>query len=224
MPLKPNDRYLRPSDRYVRPSDRYLWPNDRYLWPKHRYLWPNNRYLWPNDRYLWPVLGVRETVAVHRLGALEGGTSPPSNASLGVALHRVTPPIALQNVRTPGEGVSQLSPPPPPPPRPPPKVDLWSPVQPHKWHAGTVAMLCACSPQRPPSFRCLSSPVSVYAEAHKWHNAYPLNPWGSRCFSDAALGLVVGGDWCVGPRAHDAYDSGLAMAAQAASILGSTHN
>ena len=28
------------------------------------------------------ALGVRETVAGHRLGALEGGTSPPSNASL----------------------------------------------------------------------------------------------------------------------------------------------
>ena len=28
------------------------------------------------------ALGVRETVAGHRLGALEGATSPPSNASL----------------------------------------------------------------------------------------------------------------------------------------------
>ena len=32
---------------------------------------------------LRPALGVRGTVGGHRLGALEGGTSPPSNASLG---------------------------------------------------------------------------------------------------------------------------------------------
>ena len=34
------------------------------------------------------TFGVRETVAGHRLGALEGGTFPPSNASLGGALGR----------------------------------------------------------------------------------------------------------------------------------------
>ena len=31
-----------------------------------------------------PALGVRGTVTGHRLGALRGGASPPSNASLGV--------------------------------------------------------------------------------------------------------------------------------------------
>lgn len=64
----------------------------------------------------------------------------------------------------------------------------------------------------------------LYCEAHRWNNAYPLNPrppapidealeLGGYFATEAALpGLVSCGDWCNGPRAADAYLSGFEAA------------
>jgi renalase len=57
-------------------------------------------------------------------------------------------------------------------------------------------------------------PPTLYAEAFQWNAAFPLNPAAppSGCFTDASLRLGLCGDWCVGPRAGDAWASGVAAA------------
>jgi predicted NAD/FAD-dependent oxidoreductase len=63
----------------------------------------------------------------------------------------------------------------------------------------------------------------LYAEAHRWNNAYPLNPRAGRAGMYVALPearLVACGDWCAGPRAGDAYLSGLEAAQAVRSMLG----
>jgi len=57
-------------------------------------------------------------------------------------------------------------------------------------------------------------PAALHAEAFLWNAAFPLNPAAPAegCFADAALSLAMAGDWCVGPRAGDAWASGVAAA------------
>ena len=62
-----------------------------------------------------------------------------------------------------------------------------------------------------------SMPAVVHLEAFRWNAAFPLSvadSGGAGCFVDAQAGLGLGGDFCVGPRAGDAWHSGR-MAAQA---------
>lgn len=59
-----------------------------------------------------------------------------------------------------------------------------------------------------------SAPPIVYKEAHRWGSAFPANPAVSddNCFVDVGAKCAVAGDWCVGPRAGDAWASGDAAA------------
>ena len=61
----------------------------------------------------------------------------------------------------------------------------------------------------------IALPDPVYCEAHRWRYGFTETPLGQPCLNFGAL--VVAGDWCLGARIEDGYDSGLA-AAQA--ILG----
>lgn len=51
------------------------------------------------------------------------------------------------------------------------------------------------------------------ASAHRWLYAHVTRPLGSHFLSDRATGLWIGGDWCLGPLAEDAWASGSAIAA-----------
>ena len=55
---------------------------------------------------------------------------------------------------------------------------------------------------------------TLYCEAFLWNAAFPLNPAAppEACFADAGMRLAMCGDWCVGPRAGDAWASGVAAA------------
>lgn len=59
-----------------------------------------------------------------------------------------------------------------------------------------------------------AAPEIAYVEAHRWNAAFPLNPLSppERCFWDAEARLGLAGDWCVGPRSGDAFESGRALA------------
>jgi renalase len=60
-------------------------------------------------------------------------------------------------------------------------------------------------------------PAVVHREAFRWNAAFPLSvadSGGASCFVDGDAGIGLGGDWCVGPRAGDAWHSGR-MVAQA---------
>lgn len=50
----------------------------------------------------------------------------------------------------------------------------------------------------------------IFAQAHRWRFARVARPVGAPCV--AADGVVAAGDWLLGPRAADAYASGLAAA------------
>ncbi|OLP90248.1 Kynurenine 3-monooxygenase [Symbiodinium microadriaticum] len=62
-------------------------------------------------------------------------------------------------------------------------------------------------------FGC-STEVVVYAEAFRWNNAFPLNPsrLPEKCIVEPDRMLVAGGDWAVGDRVGDAFESGVAIA------------
>jgi hypothetical protein len=57
-------------------------------------------------------------------------------------------------------------------------------------------------------------PATVNVEAFLWNAAFPLNPAtpDDGCYTDASLRLGMAGDWCIGPRAGDAWASGVAAA------------
>lgn len=61
-----------------------------------------------------------------------------------------------------------------------------------------------------------AAPEVLYLESFLWNAAFPLNPLGlptdTACTMDTATGLGLCGDWCVGPRAGDAWASGAAAA------------
>lgn len=53
-------------------------------------------------------------------------------------------------------------------------------------------------------------PGVLHADAHRWLYAQTPRPLGQGCLADPARGLVIAGDWCLGPRAEDAFRSGQA--------------
>lgn len=55
-------------------------------------------------------------------------------------------------------------------------------------------------------------PEPRHAAAHRWRYARVESPLGAPCLWDAALGLGVAGDWCLGARGEDAAESGTALA------------
>ena len=57
-----------------------------------------------------------------------------------------------------------------------------------------------------------SPPAVLYSEAFRWNAAFPKDVAAKPCFVDTALGLGLCGDWCVGPRVGDAWESGRAAA------------
>ena len=69
-------------------------------------------------------------------------------------------------------------------------------------------------------FRCQIQEV-VYAEAFRWNNAYPLNPrqLPDKCVVEPTRNLVAGGDWAAGDRVGDAFESGVAIAKAAISMV-----
>lgn len=54
---------------------------------------------------------------------------------------------------------------------------------------------------------------ALQVDAHRWRYARTRVPLGRSFLRDAAGGLYLGGDWCLGPRAEDAWQSGRAIAA-----------
>jgi hypothetical protein len=57
-------------------------------------------------------------------------------------------------------------------------------------------------------------PGASYCAAHRWLYAQAAVPLGEACLSDPASGLVVAGDWCLGPRAeHAMLSANAALAA-----------
>ena len=63
--------------------------------------------------------------------------------------------------------------------------------------------------------RVLGEPVApVYATAHRWRFARPVNesPSAAEAYFDATLGVGVAGDWCLGGRVEGALLSGAALA------------
>ncbi|CAE7694254.1 unnamed protein product [Symbiodinium sp. CCMP2456] len=70
-------------------------------------------------------------------------------------------------------------------------------------------------------FGCSTEDV-VYAEAFRWNNAFPLNParLPEKCIVEPGRRLVAGGDWAVGDRVGDAFESGVAMGKAVNSLLG----
>ena len=57
-----------------------------------------------------------------------------------------------------------------------------------------------------------NSPALLHCAVHRWRYARTQQPLGRPFLSDAAMGLAVAGDWCVGSCARDAYASGTALA------------
>ena len=65
------------------------------------------------------------------------------------------------------------------------------------------------------SFQSLTGATATTALAHRWRHAQVETPLGQPCLFDAPSQLGLCGDWCIGPRIEAAYESGLALAAQA---------
>lgn len=53
---------------------------------------------------------------------------------------------------------------------------------------------------------------ALYARAHRWRYAQTSQPLGQPFLCDADGALYVGGDWCLGAQAQDAWQSGQAIA------------
>jgi renalase len=53
---------------------------------------------------------------------------------------------------------------------------------------------------------------TLYARAHRWRYAQASTPLGQPFLRDADRTLYAGGDWCLGSRAEDAWQSGRAIA------------
>ena len=60
----------------------------------------------------------------------------------------------------------------------------------------------------------------LFAAAHRWKHAYASEPLGHPCLANADETLLVGGDWCLGPHAGHAVESGLAMAERIRDVSG----
>ncbi len=59
---------------------------------------------------------------------------------------------------------------------------------------------------------CGIHPAPVYVSAHRWRYALVEEPLGKPFIWDEALKLGACGDWCIGPRIEDAFESGNALA------------
>ena len=57
-----------------------------------------------------------------------------------------------------------------------------------------------------------SWPAPRFIAAHRWRFALVEAPLGAPCLWDPAIGIGAAGDWCLGPRAEDAVESGVAVA------------
>lgn len=55
-------------------------------------------------------------------------------------------------------------------------------------------------------------PPVLHAAAHRWRYALVEAPLGAPCLVDQGLRIGAAGDWCLGPRAEHAWDSGTALA------------
>jgi hypothetical protein len=55
-------------------------------------------------------------------------------------------------------------------------------------------------------------PPASYAAAHRWRYARTEVPLGAPFAGDPEAGLLIGGDWALGPDAGHAWQSGRAMA------------
>ena len=58
-----------------------------------------------------------------------------------------------------------------------------------------------------------SLPDIVYASAHRWRYAMTTTALGRSHVASEDGSLLIGGDWCLGARVEDAWESGRAMAA-----------
>jgi predicted NAD/FAD-dependent oxidoreductase len=56
-------------------------------------------------------------------------------------------------------------------------------------------------------------PPALHLAAHRWRYALVEAPLGAPCLADPSLRIGAAGDWCLGPRAEHAWDSGAALAA-----------
>lgn len=56
-------------------------------------------------------------------------------------------------------------------------------------------------------------PAIAYSVAHRWRYAMTTTPLGYSHAMSEDESLLIGGDWCLGARVEDAWDSGQAMAA-----------
>ena len=63
-------------------------------------------------------------------------------------------------------------------------------------------------------------PPPVVAQAHRWRYAMTTRPLGQPFLADPAAGLWAGGDWCLGARVENAFQSGIALAGSIADTLG----
>ncbi|HEU4671183.1 MAG TPA: FAD-dependent oxidoreductase [Dyella sp.] len=63
-------------------------------------------------------------------------------------------------------------------------------------------------------------PSPVFARAHRWRYAMTIQPLGRPFLADPADGLWAGGDWCLGARVENAFQSGIAVAGSIADALG----
>ncbi|MFK2903759.1 FAD-dependent oxidoreductase [Dyella ginsengisoli] len=55
-------------------------------------------------------------------------------------------------------------------------------------------------------------PPMAFAQAHRWRYAMTTRPLGQPMLADVSARLWVGGDWCLGARVENAFQSGAAMA------------
>jgi photolyase PhrII len=60
--------------------------------------------------------------------------------------------------------------------------------------------------------RLVPTPEVTFLAAHRWRFARVIESAGQPCLSDPSAGLVVCGDWCLGPRVGAAWLSGAAAA------------
>jgi len=65
------------------------------------------------------------------------------------------------------------------------------------------------------AFAALAGPLppALHLAAHRWRYALVEEPLGRACLADTAQRIAAAGDWCLGPRAEHAWDSGTALAA-----------
>lgn len=64
------------------------------------------------------------------------------------------------------------------------------------------------------------TPKPIFAAAHRWRYALPVNPLDVGCLFDGDRAVGACGDWCAAPRVEGAFLSGLALAEEISSWTG----